>query len=467
MRKEVYALAIFIIITTGLIIQVNKGYGHGLGGDMAPPINFAGQNISVETRIIPQDLALSTIHTGISPILMVRFFNYDTNSSIPNVTMLIRVEKDNKLLLNGWFYDDNGVVRLKINPINSSDFHIYGEEELQLGGYYNRGEPVRVDAPIFLHGGLYKVSVSIRSAFTSRQLIDPPINFDTWISVADDNNFVVNVANKDYPITIRTYYDNIRKLSLNGNVLEFEMPFNWDENYVRYVPLVHEEVILPKDIPLASTGLFDGYVNGIKIEPSFVIVDPYTYPDKLIVHFILNTNTLENIRKELANKGEDKSNIMRFKLEPLESVNSRGFNTIVLNTDNGNAKVIVELQKDIYPKQESEIRLTFFDKNNALLRDMRYNIKFFDEKGNVLFEQNRYTPEGIDVIRYTFDKEGIAVMQINIIGKGFSQQMIDTSVSGTTQTNIRVVPEFPLAILVVGIAIGTLIVMMKKYSIRI
>ncbi len=457
--KLVYALSLMILAST-FAVTLNKAYGHGLGGDMAVPINFGGQNITIETRIVPEDLALYSIQEGLNPIIKIRFFDFDNDVNIPQVTMFVKIEKDDKTLLGGWFYDPNGEVKIQVNPTNIPNFRIYGEEELQLGGYYNRnGEPVRVDAPIFLEGGLYKISATVKSALTSKQLLDTPITFDTFVSVADDNEFSVVAAGKEYPITVRTYYDKITKLEVEEDVLRFEMPFNWEENYINLVPMVHEEAIIPKDMPIASTGQFIGYVNDVKLDEKRVVVDPYTYTDRLIVHFVLDTNTLQEIRKQMVTDGN--MNVMRFRLEKVESTGGE-FESVVLTTDNNNAKIIAQWPKQgIFPQQESEIRLSFFTPSNAIIRDVYYTIRFLDEDGNIILEQDRYAPEGIDVIKHTFDREGIVTMQVNIKGTG-PMQKLNTNIAGNTETSISVVPEFPIAILVISIAMVSAIVMMRS-----
>ena len=466
-RYFAYAIIAAILMSSIAAMPSQKAYGHGLGGDIAPPINFGGANVTIETRVEPPDLATFNMEEGLRPLIVVRFFDADLNINIPEVTMRVVIEKDNQILLNGWFYDPSGEVRFEINPVNREGFTIYGEIEPQLGAYYNRGAPIRVDAPIFTEGGLYKISAEIRSAFTTKQLLEQPITFDTWVSVAEDNFFNVAVAEQEYPITIRTYYDTVEKLEYNpdSNELVFEMPFNWDEQYISLVPLVHEEIIMPKDMPIAKTGQFEGYVNDVKVEGRAILVDPYTYEDKMIVHFILNTDTLLNIRQQIAQGGQlpDK---MIFRLLPKEATNGEaGVQTLSFTTDNGKVNIIAQIPEEgIFPQQESEIRLTFFNADTtSLLRDVRYNLKIFDDQGNVILEQDRYTPEGIDVIRHTFDKEGMITLQVNIIGTGFSVQRVDTSVAGTAETSLTVVPEFPLAILVISIAmIGAIIAMRKN-----
>ncbi|MEM2856448.1 MAG: hypothetical protein QW416_05030 [Candidatus Nitrosocaldaceae archaeon] len=464
--KSIYYLVVVMLISTAFIIPIKNVYGHGLGGDMAPPIDFGGQNISIETRIEPQDLALYKIEAeDINPLLKVRFFNYDTNINIEQTTMRITVEKDEKILMSGWFYDPNGEIKLQIIPTQREGFEIYGDIEPQLAGYYNiGGAPVQVSAPIFLEGGLYRVSAEVRSALTTKQLLNEPIRFDTWISVADDNKFVVS-AEKDYEITVRTYYDNIVALELNDDNLTFEMPFNWDDSYIKTVPMVHEELIVPKEMGFASTARFDGYVNGIKLDERMLIVDPYSYQDKLIIHFVLDMNTIQNIKAQAIANG-DALDKMKFELVKKSVPSGQELTSLSMPIDNGKVKVIATLPaQGVFPQQESEITLTFFNMDNSLLRDIRYNVKFFDENNNMIFETDRYTPEGIDVIKHTFEKEGMVTMQINVIGSGFSMQKIDTSIAGTAETSISVVPEFPVAVVIISIGMIAAIAIARRNNI--
>ena len=102
--------------------------------------------------------------------------------------------------------------------------------ELQVD-YFARGEgrPL-IDGPIFEKGGLYNVKVSIEGATSPRSLVAEPLNFDTFVSVAQDQGFFIKTANaEEIPVTVKTYYDDVENFAFNqsNNAISFDMPFDW------------------------------------------------------------------------------------------------------------------------------------------------------------------------------------------------------------------------------------------------
>ena len=71
------------------------------------------------------------------------------------------------------------------------------------------GRPL-IDGPIFEKGGLYNVKVSIEGATSPRSLVAQPLNFDTFVSVAQDQSFFIKTAEAaEVPVTVKTYYDDV------------------------------------------------------------------------------------------------------------------------------------------------------------------------------------------------------------------------------------------------------------------
>ena len=63
----------FVFFASPLII--GHVYGHGLGGDVAPPISFEGMEVTVSTQLDPSDITVGEIDTnlGRSALLSLGF----------------------------------------------------------------------------------------------------------------------------------------------------------------------------------------------------------------------------------------------------------------------------------------------------------------------------------------------------------------------------------------------------------
>ncbi|MEM2759397.1 MAG: hypothetical protein QXW73_01220 [Nitrososphaerales archaeon] len=418
---------------------------------MPPPIDLSGKNVTVFVKMNPASL---TANAPEDATLGIRFFDVNTDQNLQQVTYRVWVKKSNNLLMNEWFYDPNGDLSIKIRPTDTKQVRVYGEQEPQLGGWYGRGSPAVVEAPIFLEGGLYNIFVEIFSVNTTKQILDPPLEFDAWVSVAEDNSFMIVDDGKEYPITIRTYFDTIDQFRFeeSNKVLTFSMPFNWEPEFTRYVYVVHEEIIVPKEFEsFVRSGNFEATVNGVQIGGRALLVDPYSFEDKLVIHFLLSQQELQKIGEEIIMDGTYPHEML-FELRPVEGKQLVEGTSMNLVTDNGRVRMLLAWDKEfIEPDTPVRFDITFFDSTtNMILRDVHYSIKIFDDSGNEIFSRdNLLSNEGIDTHEYMFARTGIATVQVHVMGTGPFAFQMDTSFMGTAEGTIHVVPEFPIGTFIV------------------
>ncbi len=113
--------------------------------------------------------------------------------------------------------------------------------------------------------------------------------------------------------------------------------------------------------------------------------------------------------------------------------------------DANNTIVTAQLPREIIPMEESSIKLAFYNKtDNTLIKDQNYSIKLF--KDDLILELNRTAINGIDTINYTFEDEGVIDMEINIPEEDLTTQLV-------------VVPEFPVSILIITVSMMLVIIM--------
>ena len=442
----------FSLVTSVLVfsaLSYTSAFGHGLAGDMPPPVDLSGKNVTVFVKMSPAALSASAPEDA---TLDIRFFDTKTDENLEQVTYRVWVKKEGVLLMNQWFYDPNGDLQIKIRPTDTETVKVYGEQELQLGGWFGRGGPPIVEAPIFLEGGLYNIFVEIFTVGTTRQILDPPLEFDAWVSVAEDNLFKVVDNGNEYPITIRTYFDTINEFEFdeNSKTLTFKMAFNWEPQFTKLVYVVHEEIIIPKDFQqFIESGKYQASVNDVPVEGRALLVDPYSFEDKVVIHYLIPSNELLLIGEQIATDSTYPEEMV-FSLKPIGGSEISEGNSMNLVTDNNKVRILVGWNQEmIEPTEPVNFDLTFFDTDtNSIIRDVNYNLKIFDDNGNEIYlRNNMFSSEGIDTHTHTFESIGAATIQIQVIGTGSFTQ-IDNSLMGTAEGSISIVPEFPISAII-------------------
>ena len=409
-------------------------FGHGLGGDQAPPISFGGMEVTVRTDLSPSDITVGDLDTA---NMKIRFFDVLTNQTLPQVTYRVEIYQNNALLARSLFYDNDGVLDVEIRPRgNCTETDLwrctvyYGSEHVSApGALYAEGSQRPVIAgPIFEKGGLYNIRIDIEGATSPKALLSDVLSYDTFVSVAQDQFFTIQDANaNEYPTVIKTYYDEVSNFSFDNsdNSIYFEMPFDWDPNYVEQVFVVHEEVRVPKEFTPYSDGKqFKGYVNGVELGSRALINDPYSYTDMNVIHFLVTNADLSRINEQL---GPDhySNKLMTLKLIPQEDivVNSQEFYLVdAVNFEQISTDVKVQWDASYGAGDEIPFEIAFFD-DGDLLKDVYYGYWLIDGDeilGEFHGEDNTgiLSVEGIDTQNIVIPDAGQYRLDIMVYGTG-------------------------------------------------
>lgn len=421
-----------------------SAYGHGLGGDVAPPIDFGGSNVTVSTQLDPADLTVGDINTA---NIAVRFYDSDDNSTFNSVTYLLEVHRSGDLLARNHFFDDDGVLNIEVRPVlDCAEPKLHqcsqygGSEHVSSPGAlyaYGNGRPT-ITGPIFDKGGLYNVKVEIVGATSPRTLVDNSAGliYDTFVSVAQEQPFTLQTANAEVPMVIKTYYDEVYNVDYDtaDDSLSFEMPFDWAPEYIDLVAQVHEELQFPKSFaPYGEGKQFKGYVDGVEVEQRVLLLDPYSIEDKNIVHFLVSGAELARINEVL---GEEhlQSKTMKFELVPQEGVakNTVGFFLVDPDTLAETGTTInVAWDSRFGAGDAIPFEITFFDETRELLKDVRYAYYLVDESNNDIMLEGGTDPgnpdglgilsiEGIDHQTIRLPSGGPYRLDIQVLGTGIS-----------------------------------------------
>ncbi|MDC0159438.1 peptidase, partial [Candidatus Nitrosopelagicus sp.] len=333
-------------------------------------------------------------------------------------------------------YDDDGTLNVEVRP--KADCYeakpwkcteYYGEVHGTAGGLFARGEgrPL-IDGPIFEKGGLYNVKVSIEGATSPRSLVAQPLNFDTFVSVAQDQNFFIKTAEAaEVPVTVKTYYDDVENFTYNqgNNAISFDMPFDWDPEYIELVQMVHEEIRVPKSFdPYNPETSFKGYVDGIEVDQRVLVMDPYSSETENIVHFLVTGTELQRIN-ELLGESHYSSKTMSFELVPEGTVEKNSFD---MSFDNG-YKALIAWDSAYGAGDEIPFEFSFFDNNGGIVKDVIYAFGLVSPQGeqfNLVTGDNpeefvgTKSVEGIATHLITIPDDGMYTLNLVLTGEGFS-----------------------------------------------
>jgi len=423
-------LVIAVIVSAPLL--VDNVFGHGLGGDQAPPISFGGMEVTVRTQLDPSDITVGEID---SANMQVRFFDTLTDTTLEKVTYRVEVWRSGDLLARNLFYDVDGILNVEIRPVLGCSetepwrcTHYFGSEHVSAPGalyVQNEGRPL-VKGPIFDKGGLYNIKVDVEAASSPTTVVAKVLSYDTFVSVAQEQDFLIQTANAEIPVVIKTYYDDVGNFNYkqSDNSISFDMPFDWDPEYVSLVQVVHEEIRVPKSFsPYQEGSSFKGYVDGVEVDNRALLIDPYSSEQENIVHFLVTGNELQRINDVLGPQHTD-SKSMFFELVPQGEIQKNSFK---VPFDNGYRAVV---SWDIKYGAGSEIpfEFSFFDSNGNLVKDILYAYSIADSSGNEFHQVigdvepalGIKASEGIDTQKVFIATQGLYTIYITLTGEGLS-----------------------------------------------
>ncbi|QDI89048.1 peptidase [Candidatus Nitrosopumilus sp. SW] len=445
-----FALFITIIGIFTIPALVPDVFGHGLGGDQAPALTFGDMEVTVRTQLDPSDITVGEIDTA---NMQIRFFDTLTDTNLDKVTYRVEVWQSGELLARNLFYDLDGRLDVKIKPnpvcneLKPEECTVYGGSEhvSAPGALFVQGTECNDDnldicarpsmtGPIFVKGGLYKIRVDIEAATSPRTVLANLLSYETFVSVAQEQNFFIKTASaEEIPVVVKTYYDDVEnfKFDQSDNSISFDMAFDWNPDYIDQVQVVHEEVRVPKTFaPYAEGKQFKGYVNGVEIDQRALLNDPYSYDDTNIVHFLITNQELQKINETLGESNYNNPK-MDLKLVPLSSVEKQSTEFYLVDTTNYEpvpTTVNISWDGSYGAGDEIPFEIAFFDENRDLIRDMKYVVSFIDENDKVLETFVGDDPkmpgivasEGIDVKKIYVPSQGVYRIDVRALGTGLS-----------------------------------------------
>lgn len=421
-----------------------SAYGDGLASETLPPV-LVGNN----------QVILSISGSGASVNLpnaekVVTFQLSDSeNKPIQDVTYAVVASKGGKLLFGHTFEENDG--KLTMTLVQYQTNHTSFQEE-SLSELENSTKIVNIVGPD-LSAGLYRFKIQILTAYSYSNNLENPIKYDVQISIPEYDSYTIHDSTYGTQnLAIIGYYDIIKDFLYDDNKksMNFTMLFNWSEDNINKVSVVHQEIRIPKSLANFIVTKYDAYVNGIKLADSSIAIDDYSTDDR-IVHLILYKERVA----ELAALRQNPNQEMDFTLKPS---NYTGFPLTVLSRT-AQYKVNLSWDPPII-KPGSTTKFSFDVKDAYLITNktipvsydfliLQNNTEVFSHSG--ITGQGNHTGDTVDV-PIPFDLNGTIRIKLDNLGE---------NKYATAEFLAVVVPEFPATSIVLLVMLAIIVLFSK------
>ncbi len=427
-------------------------YGDGLASETLPPAMIGNRNVTLSISSTPFLIDNNNVGTQINFILI----DAESQQPFSDATVSISAFKGDKALFGHIFKSDSGNFLINTIPQESGDISINEEGAVFSGLLDQHTGKYDIKGPIFNSGGLYRFKINVLTIGTYDNQVSK--SYNAAISVPETT--VHKIYDKEYGnqnVTIIAYYDQINNFHYDANKksMDFIMPFNWSNDNIKQVSVVHQEIKIPKSLADFLVTKYDTYVNGIKLPDNDITIDDYS-SDERIVHLILYKEELVNI----ANQQSGTKTEMDYSISPS---NETGF-PIIQFTSNAQFKVSVRWDP---PKIISGSTASFFFKvldpylinQTAGAVDFDFSIianhkPIFHKSGTTTNSQE----DNVIKVPIPVDTSG----PITIAFENINQNSFASAEFSSFVTNPTKVPEFPLGSIIVLLIILTIVISLSR-----
>ncbi|MGI0005545.1 MAG: hypothetical protein ACREAI_03950, partial [Nitrososphaera sp.] len=289
------------VLTVILLTSFSAAYGHGLGYDVAPSVLIAGRQIAVDATISPS--YIEGVAEG-QPVFTVRALEPATNSTIPDIDYRIVVEHEGEVFLDQRFSSPDGYVRALLIPDKDAAQAIVNGQAGAGSVRVSQENPAQIRSRMMTDGGLYHIAVTLEKTSAGLQL-PADRTFDLYVSIAKTQEFSVGTPQGPQAMSVKTYYADVDNFAYDNGTVAFAMPFDWRQEYVSQVPLVHMEVQFPKAVEGLQVNGYRGTINGIELGAESILIDDYSFADTRVVHFVLNSDKLSSLARTVRGDSMD------------------------------------------------------------------------------------------------------------------------------------------------------------------
>jgi len=419
---------IFLFTFVFILTSFQSVYAHGLGTVESDILFFNDSYFKVKVQTTPDVLTGNESEIGFK----ITTINHDQNIIVSDIEYFVNISdpKTGESLLSFNAYSPDELFYAKIIPMPKVS--ISGDKtdnDFWIGSSQN---PLLIEAPLFIHGGLVQVDVDILSI--NSESIPRHLSFETLLTIGEYIPFEITTDRK-YDLMFATYFDEIDEFHYDqkNKKLIADMPFNWDVNFIKKIPYVHAEYYIPKSMDDFNNHEIKMTVNKI---PILGTIDR-SGDDEIIVHFLISTKKLLKLYDQIPSDTHDKI------VFGLQSGKIRDIQKNDASLELGDKIIILSTQEDwkfhlaltpvgkINPQNEILINLEFHDPiTNIIIPQITYDLDIFLNGKQIESLHSLETLSGKDAIPITFDKTGAVLLQISNVNNfdtsgEFSFQVIE------------------------------------------
>lgn len=439
-------IIIFLILTSIHFLPYTKVYGHGFGIDTISSIDIGDGRevtITIETPMYVDD------DNELDKELIISVTDDQTKENVKDVVLSTRIIHQNNIILEDRFFASDGILTINVIPTKEmeKEIQILGEKNPLLDAWSSSvsSKPLQIIGPIFHSGGIYHFEIKLETESTGVTKVHT-----ADVSIAETISYKQKDLNgNDVEFRIKSYFDKISSFDYDPQTkkISFDMPFDWRQETVSHIPLIHEEVHFPKEFTELIYPSYIGTVNGITLFKSSVNVDDYTEKSERIIHFVLLNDQLKFLKNKLDDKqseqqqqGDDQTILdkMTFELIPSEEV------VFPISAMTHDEQFQVDLSWDpieIIPENPVNFIFTIRDAaTGEPLRQTSYDFIILQDGKNI-YQNTGQAVIGGSFETFTFSESQTGHTTIrfeNIRGTGLD-----------TEFNIVVIPEFGVMVMIV------------------
>ena len=435
-------MKIIVGILLGFFITFSVGtaFGHGAGIEASPLIFTNDREIKVTVELLPSDFYKSD-----EKMIKIDAYDHTNRETITNASFKVEIFNDNQLLLDEWFYTQDGNLILQVDP----DLIVTNRDSIEISGEKNDfglweksdGVPLIITGPIFDKGGIYTFKIKLDAQDEIGIISD--IEFEVQVSVTDVSYYQEDVGEKETEFRVKSYYDKISNFEYDSkeNVAKISFPFDFSETNISHTNVIHTEIMFAKNTLEFLSPNYFGTGNGVDLFKSSIFIDDYSEEDNRIVHFILLPDHVRHIKNQLKETGGELPNSIDLVLNKGKEIE------FPLRTLTLSEEYQVDLSwdpKEIIPGERIRFIYTFRDTTDlAPIRNSDYTFTIL-QNGKTIFSEDRFAKIGADYTDFIFAEEqtGLTVARFSNISGSGQQTEFAFVVGGQTESKSPSVPEW-------------------------
>ncbi|KEQ55992.1 blue copper domain-containing protein [Marine Group I thaumarchaeote SCGC AAA799-E16] len=395
------------IILMGIIMTsfIPTAFGHGLGGEVHPPVTLDGRDVILSIDISPSVFDPTEPERYIS----INLKEAKNEAVVEHVTYAFEMIKDGEQIFRKLFHDDLGNLTIKTINDNSNEIKIVGDKSPAIEAWMRTAtDPVIMTGPIFNSGGLYEYKVEILAVDSDFKFLDKRMELVGAISLAEHSTYdVVDSKQDTHEVSVISYFDTVNNFKYDSDKISFSMPFDWNQDFEQ-LSVVHQEVRLAEGFSEFLHTKYEAKVNGILLPATVVTIDDYSL-DGRTVHMVLNREDLSQIMEQATQQSDSQ---MHFEIGAGAGA---GF-PLQAATPDYRYKVQLSWEPEIINAGED---VTFFLQTNEIFTDktkknIEYDLELSQEERQIYKERisGNVNTDKVDRFEYRFSPEDVGTIKL-------------------------------------------------------